>query len=222
MPRITTLSELTIDGKLSLGSGGSSKDLFAFYGDDLRAWFHAQRALHDAIMVGAGTVRSDDPELTVRHAPGANPLRIVPSSDGRLPLDARLLNDGLPTLVAVSNQAEDEAVATLAAKPGVEVVRCGDARIDLRELMRLLDSRGIKTLMVEGGSRLLHSLFEAGLVSRIVIKHIPIISGALEAPSYLSADQSGSALSLSRWELTDLSMKSGVGVSVYQPLVAAA
>lgn len=222
MPTVTTLSELTIDGKLSLGSGGSSKDLFDFYGDDLRAWFHAQRALHDAIMVGAGTVRCDDPELTVRHAPGANPLRIVPCSNGRLPLDARLLNDGLPTLVAVSRQADEEAVAALNAKPGVAVVRCGDDRVDLRELMGLLDARGLKTLMVEGGWRLLHSLFEAGLVSRIVIKHIPIISGALEAPTYLRADRSGSTLALSRWQLTDLFVKSGVGVSIYQPLAAAA
>ncbi len=222
MPKITTLSELTIDGKLSLGSGGSSKDLFKFYGDDLRTWFHAQRASHDAIMVGAGTVRCDDPELTVRHASGANPLRIVPSSDGRLPLDARLLNDGLSTLVAVARQADEHVIAALAAKPGVEVVRCGDDRVDLGELMSLLDARGVQTLMVEGGSRLLHSLFEAGLVSRIVIKHIPVISGALEAPTYLSADRSGSSLAFSRWQLTDLFMKSGVGVSIYQPLPAAA
>ncbi len=222
MPKITTLSELTIDGKLSLGSGGSSKDLFDFYGDDLRVWFHAQRALHDAIMVGAGTVRCDDPELTVRHAPGANPLRVVPSSDGRLPLDARLLNDGLPTLVAVSRQANYETVAALIAKPGVEVVRCGDERVDLRELMDLLDARGIRTLMVEGGSRLLHSLFEVGLVSRIVIKHIPVISGAPDAPTYLRTDRAGSTLALSRWRLTDLFMKSGVCVSIYQPLADAA
>jgi len=222
MPTITTLSELTIDGKLSLGGGGSSKDLFDFYGDDLRVWFHAQRALHDAIMVGAGTVRCDDPELTVRHAPGANPLRVVPSSDGRLPLDARLLNDGLPTLVAVSRLAKEEAIAGLIAKPGVEVVRCGDERVDLRELMDLLDARGVRTLMVEGGSRLLHSLFEVGLVSRIVIKHIPVISGAPDAPTYLHTDRSGSPLGLSRWRLTDLFMKSGVGVSIYLPLADAA
>ncbi len=222
MPTITTLSELTIDGKLSLGAGGSSKDLFDFYGEDLRAWFHAQRALHDAIMVGAGTVRSDDPELTVRYAPGVNPLRVVPCSDGRLPLDARLLNDGLPTLVAVSRLADEATVAALSTKSGVEVVRCGDDRVDLHELMALLDARGISTLMVEGGSRLLHSLFEAGLVSRIVIKHIPVISGALDAPTYLRAEGDASSLSLSRWRLTDLFMKSGVGVSVYQPLVAAA
>ena len=222
MPTVTTLSELTIDGKLSLGSSGSSKDLFNFYGDDLRAWFHAQRAQHDAIMVGAGTVRCDDPELTVRHAPGANPLRVVPCSTGLLPLEARLLNDGLSTLVAVSGRATKEAVAALAAKPGVEVIRCGDDRVDLVELMAALDARGVRTLMVEGGSRLLHSLFEAGLVSRIVIKHIPVISGALDAPTYLRADRPQSTLALSRWQLTDLFMKSGVGVSIYQPFAAAA
>lgn len=83
MVEITTLSEVTIDGKLSLGATASSKGLFDFYGDDLRAWFHAQRAAHDAIMVGAGTVLSDDTELTVRHAPGPNPLRIVPIVHGR-------------------------------------------------------------------------------------------------------------------------------------------
>lgn len=222
MPAITTLSELTIDGKLSLGSGGSSKDLFDFYGDDLRVWFHAQRAQHDAIMVGAGTVRCDDPELTVRFAPGANPLRVVPCSDGRLPLDARLLNDGLPTLVAVARRASEAAVAALIAKPGVMVIRCGDDRVDLPELMNALDARGLRTLMVEGGSRLLHSLFEASLVSRIVIKHIPVISGALDAPTYLRADRDPSTLALSRWRLTDLFMKSGVGVSIYHPLAAAA
>ena len=221
MPAITTVSELTIDGKLSLGSGGSSKDLFAFYGRELREWFHTQRAVHDAIMVGAETVRCDDPELTVRHAKGANPLRIVPSSDGKLPMDARLLNDGLPTLVVVSNAADEGVVAALALKPGVEVLRCGEDRVDLGALMRALDARGIKTVMVEGGSRLLHSLFEANLVSRIIIKHIPVISGALDAPTYLRASHGASTLALSKWKLADLFAMSGVGVSIYQPVEAA-
>jgi 5-amino-6-(5-phosphoribosylamino)uracil reductase/2,5-diamino-6-(ribosylamino)-4(3H)-pyrimidinone 5'-phosphate reductase len=222
MPEITTLSELTIDGKMALGGGASSKDLFQFYGEELRAWFHEQRARHDAIMVGAGTVRCDDPELTVRYASGPNPLRVVPSSDGRLPLDARLLNDGLPTLVAVSRRASHAAVAALVAKPGVEVIRCGDERVDLAELMSGLDARGVSSLMVEGGSRLLYSLFQAGLVSRIYIKHSPVISGAACAPTYLRADEGGPGLPLSRWRLVDLFMKSGVGVSVYRPLAAAA
>jgi riboflavin-specific deaminase-like protein len=218
MVQVTTLSELTIDGKLALGPGASSKDLFDFYGDELKAWFHAERAAHDAIMVGAGTVRADDPELTVRHAPGRNPLRVVPSSDGDLPGEARLLNDGHPTLVAVSDRASAAAVAALEAKPRVEVVRCGRGRVDLTELMGLLGARGVGSLVAEGGGRLLHSLHEARLVSRIVVKHIPVISGAAEAPTYLRAAEGVSPLPLSRWRLADWFVKSGVPVCVYEPL----
>lgn len=222
MPHVTTVSELTIDGKLSLGAGGSSKALFDFYGDELRAWFHAQRAAHDAIMVGAGTVRCDDPELTVRFATGANPLRVVPTSDGALPLSSRLLNDGLATLVAVSARATPATTAALCAKPGVEVVQCGESQVDLLTLMDVLDARGLRSLMVEGGSRLLHSLFEADLVDRIIIKHIPVISGAADAPTYLGPGNGASRLALSRWRLSDLFAKSGVGVSVYERFVEAA
>lgn len=222
MIEITTLSELTIDGKLSLGAGASSKDLFDFYGDDLKAWFHAQRSGRDAIMVGAATVRADDPELTVRYCEGPNPLRVVPTSMGRLPLDSRLLNDGHATLVSVSRACPQATVDALSAKPDVEVVRCGARQADLNELMAILHARGVRSLIVEGGSRLLHSLFEADLVSQIIIKHIPVISGALDAPTYLQAGDDASTLSLSRWRLDDMFVKSGVGVSVYRPLAEAA
>lgn len=222
MIEITTLSELTIDGKLSLGAGASSKDLFDFYGDDLKAWFHGQRAGRDAIMVGAATVRADDPELTVRYCEGPNPLRVVPTSMGRLPLDALLLNDGLPTLVTVSRACPQDMIDALTAKPNVEVVRCGEQTADMTELVAILHARGVRSLIVEGGSRLLHSLFEADLVSQIIIKHIPVISGALDAPTYLQAGDAGSTLGLSRWRLDDMFVKGGVGVSIYRPLAVAA
>lgn len=213
---VTTLSECTIDGKLTLGAGASSKDLFDFYGDDLRSWFHAERARHDAIMVGASTVRSDDPELTVRHAPGRNPLRVIPSTDGRLPLDARLLNDGHATLIAVSDQASGETVEALSARPGVEVVRCGSDRVDLVELMELLEARGVRSIVAEGGSQLLRSLFVAGIVSRIIVKHIPVVTGAVGAASYLG--EGAPSFPLSRWRVEEMFLLSGVPVTIYAPL----
>jgi riboflavin-specific deaminase-like protein len=219
MVAITTLSELTIDGKLSLGANASSKGLFDFYGDELRTWFHAQRAAHDAIMVGAGTVVADDPELTVRHSPGPNPLRIIPTSTGKLPLDAKVLNVGNPTIIVVSAAAERVDIEALAAKSAVEVLQCGEQRIDLPSLMRVLDRRGIKSMIVEGGSRLLHSLHEARLVNRIIIKHIPVVTGSSEAPSYMQADKHGREFELSRWRLTECFSKSGVAVTIYEPRV---
>jgi len=213
MVEITTLSELTIDGKLSLGPQGNSKDLFRYTSDELKTWFHGQRAAADAIMVGANTVRVDDPELTVRHVEGPSPLRVIPSSDGLLPLESRLLNDAFPTLVVVSGKATAEAITALEAKPLVEVMVCGEDQIDLVALMPLLEARGVRRLIVEGGSELLSSLFAADLVSRIIIKHIPVIAGSPDAPTYLN----GKAMPLSRWALRDWFIKGGVGVSIYGP-----
>lgn len=213
MVEITTLSELTIDGKLSLGPSASSKDLFLYSTDELKAWFHAQRAASDAIMVGANTVRTDDPELTVRHVKGRNPLRVIPFSDGRLPPHCNILKDGVPTLIAVSRRATPEAVAALEALDHIEVVICGEDRVDLTALMTVLERRGVKRMIVEGGSELLSSLFEAELVSRIIIKHIPIIAGHPDAPTYLN----GTTMGLSRWRLEDWFLKGGIGVSIYRP-----
>jgi len=222
MIEITTLSELTIDGKLALHRASSSKELFDYSTDELKVWFHTQRARCDAIMVGANTVRVDDPQLTVRHAPGQNPLRVIPSSDGLLPLTAALLNDGLPTLVAVARKAQPATVAALCAKHGVEVVRCGETEVDLAALKDILAARGVRSLIVEGGSTLLSSLFGHDLVSRIIIKHIPVISGDPEAPTYLTlTPRNGLTLGVSRWRMDDWFVKGGIGVSVYAREAAA-
>ncbi|HEY2750689.1 RibD family protein [Phenylobacterium sp.] len=216
MIEITTLSELTIDGKLALHRASSSKELFDYSTDELKAWFHGQRALSDAIMVGANTVRVDDPQLTVRHVDGPNPLRVIPSSDGLLPLSSALLNDGLPTLVATSRKAGPATLAALRRKPGVEVVTCGETEVDLAALMAMLAERGIRRLIVEGGSTLLSSLFGHGLVSKIIIKHIPIISGDPDAPTYLTlSPRPGLGLGISRWRMDEWFVKGGIGVSVY-------
>jgi len=216
MIEITTLSELTIDGKLALHRAASSKELFDYSTDELKAWFHAQRAAADGIMVGANTVRVDDPSLTVRYVEGRSPLRVIPSSDGLLPPGSALLNDGFPTLVAIAGKATEAAAAALAARPGVEVVRCGDQIVDLPALMTLLEARGLRSLIVEGGSTLLSSLFAQNLVSRIIVKHIPIITGDPEAPTYLTTPPGpGPNLALSRWRMAEWFVKGGIGVSVY-------
>ena len=203
---ITTFSELTIDGKLSLGTERSSKDLFAFYGPELGRWFHQERAVHDAIMVGAGTVRADNPELTVRNVPGKSPLRVIPLGMTCLPQESLILNDGLRTLLVVPSR-HPQTYDNLA----VETISCGTTSVDLRELTELLSRRGIKSLMVEGGSRLLHSFFRENLVDRIVIKHIPVLSGDSSAPNYLE----GAKMALSEWQVDTWQCIGGVGVATY-------
>ncbi len=219
--KITTFSEVTIDGRMTLGHGQSSKHLFDFYGAELRQWFHAERARHDAIMVGAGTVRVDNPQLTVRHAAGQNPLRVIPTNDGRIPPDSYILTDGFPTLFAVPENLPAATRDRLTAAPGVDLMECGNTTVDLALLAKRLAACGIARLMVEGGSRLLRGLYAAGLVDRIVIKHIPVISGAVDAPTYLAADPHNMPVSLSRWQAVEWRLIGGVGVSVYEPMKGA-
>lgn len=216
--KITTFSEVTIDGRLTLGPGESSKRLFDFYGPALREWFHAERAAHDAIMVGAGTVRADNPELTVRHAAGANPLRVIPTNDGHIPADSHILTDGHPTLLAVPESLTRSSRDRLLAAPGVSLMTCGATTVDVTLLARGLAARGIARLMVEGGSRLLHAILAAGLADRIVIKHIPVISGLLDAPTFLASSADNAQVPLSRWQVVDWRLIGGVGVSIYEPL----
>jgi riboflavin biosynthesis pyrimidine reductase len=74
----------------------------------------------------------------------------------------------------------------------------------------------VRTLIVEGGSTLLASLFGQSLVSKIIIKHIPIISGDPEAPTYLTlTPRPGVSLSVSRWRMDEWFVKGGIGVSIY-------
>lgn len=83
--------------------------------------------------------------------------------------------------------------------------------------MNILDARGIKSMIVEGGSRLLHSLHEARLVHRIVIKHRPVVTGSADAPSYMRSDEHNRAFLLPKWRLVECFTKSGIAVTIYEP-----
>ena len=213
---VTAFSELSIDGRMTVTAGGSSKAMFEHYGPELGRWFHAQRAAHDAIMVGAGTVRADDPELTVRHVAGRDPVRVVPTRDGAIPAQSTILTDGRPTWFGVPDDLPAEARRGLLAHPGIELLDCGPGGVDLHRLLARLEERGIGSLMVEGGSRLLAGLFAAGLINRIVIKHIPIITGATDAATYLARDGAAPPVPFSRWRVAEWVMIGGVGVSIYE------
>lgn len=113
---------------------------------------HRQRALCDAIVVGASTARIDNPSLTTRQWPGPSPLRVVLSRDLSIPGNLRLLVDGMPTIVynGVKNGSEG-------AVEYVKMDTC-DPYSWLEDLYR----RGVTSVMVEGGPRVLQGLIDAG------------------------------------------------------------
>ncbi len=113
---------------------------------------HRQRSLCDAIVVGAATVRIDNPALTTRQWPGRSPLRVVLSRNLSIPDNSSLLHDGLPTVVY--NGIKNERVGA------VEYVKMETA--NPQAWLENLYARGVTSVMVEGGTRVLQGLIDAG------------------------------------------------------------
>lgn len=161
----------TLDGRIA-ATGGDSKWIS---GDAERAVTHALRARCDAIMVGVGTVLSDDPRLTVRAVPGPSPRRVVLDSSLRTPPGAALL-DGTPETMLISTRPG----AGRLERPGVVIreVPAGPGGVDLPSALRELRAAGVHSVLVEGGSRVLTGLLAQRLVDRVVVAIAPRILGA--------------------------------------------
>ena len=157
----------------------------------------ALRSGADAVMVGIGTILSDDPSLTVkseerrrqRVASGQdeNPVRIVVDSMARTPLTADIFKKGVgKRIVVVSKAAPADNVEALKGK--AEVIVAGDKEVDLREMAGELRKRGINRLMVEGGATMNWAMARAGLVDEISVFVGNIIIGGKDAPTFMDGE----------------------------------
>jgi diaminohydroxyphosphoribosylaminopyrimidine deaminase/5-amino-6-(5-phosphoribosylamino)uracil reductase len=134
------------------------------------------RANSDAIGVGLGTVRIDNPALTVRDAPEPRvaPARVVFTRRGLLPLGSQLALTATESRTIVIGDSPDLAHARQLMDLGVEVVTAPS----LEESLRTLRTRGIRSLLVEGGAALAGAMLGASLVHRLIIFQAPVVLGA--------------------------------------------
>jgi diaminohydroxyphosphoribosylaminopyrimidine deaminase/5-amino-6-(5-phosphoribosylamino)uracil reductase len=187
-PFVTAKYAMSLDGKLATKTGES----WWLTGTPARRYAHQLRAESDAVMVGVGTVLTDNPMLTARDEADKplprQPLRVVVDSHGRIPLTARVVADGGKTLIAVADAAEG-TVKRLNER-GVEVVRFLGPRglVALDELMAYLGGKGVTSVLTEGGARLLGGLFDERLVDKVVAFVAPIVVGGHAAPSPVEGD----------------------------------
>lgn len=164
-PLLTLKLALTLDGRIATASGESKW----ITGPAARAHVHAQRACHDAVMVGAGTVRADDPQLTVRgFGDVRQPVRVVLSRRLNLPDDSALTHDDAPTWM-VHGDAPVERRSILEGR-GVTLISCPagpGGHIDPMVALTELGARGLTRIYCEGGGTLAAALLSQGLVDRL-------------------------------------------------------
>lgn len=185
----------TLDGRIATSNGDSRW----ISGEEERAVSHALRAACDGVLVGVGTVLSDDPQLTVRMVPGASPLRVVLDSALRTPQGARVLDaDAATLIVATERSRAGDRERLEAAGAGVAVVPADASGVDITSALAMLRDRGICSLLVEGGSRVITSLLAAGLVDRLIVGTAPkIIGSGTEAVGDLGVERIADGISLS-------------------------
>lgn len=180
-PFVTLKFAQTIDGRIASVTGHSRW----ISSPASRTFAHHLRSTHDAILVGAGTVLADDPDLTVRHVRGRNPIRIVVDSRLRVPLNAKILQNqaSVRTIIATTKAADPVKLQQL-QEQGIKTLlidkRLGaDGRdyVDLPSLLRELGKRQISSVLVEGGAAIITSLVQEKLADRLVIIAAPKILG---------------------------------------------
>lgn len=160
----------TLDGRIATRSGNSK---WIGGAGDLRHT-HRLRALCDAVIVGAGTVRADDPQLTTRLCSGASPVRVVLDAGRRLGPEYGLFRGGPPTLLATATPGP----AMHGTAEALLVPRGESGGLDLAALLAALAARGLKTIFVEGGGQTVSAFLRAGLLDRLHVTVAPMILGS--------------------------------------------
>lgn len=175
LPFVTVKYAQSLDGRIATSRGDSRW----ISSEASQKFAHRLRAQHDAIMVGIGTVLTDDPLLTVRSVKGRNPLRIILDSSLRIPLKAQVIQGEGQTLIVTTDAQDKKKVQTI-QQQGKEILvvqRGPHGRPVLKSLMQVLAKRGISSILVEGGGEVITSLLKGGLVNRLVVITASLILG---------------------------------------------
>ena len=191
VPFVTAKFAISLDGKIATKSGDSKW----ISSEVARKRVHNLRHTTDAIMAGVNTVLIDDPELTARSCGGrggaarAQPLRVIVDSKGRTPLTARVFSAPGKTLLVLARLVKPEDKKTF-AQADVELLELPSAEglVNLKKLLKVLGEQEITSVLVEGGGILLGSLFDGGLVDKVITFIAPIIIGGREAKTAVGGE----------------------------------
>jgi diaminohydroxyphosphoribosylaminopyrimidine deaminase/5-amino-6-(5-phosphoribosylamino)uracil reductase len=176
MPYVTLKIAQSLDGRIATSTGNSQW----ITSHQARIEAHRIRSESDAIIVGIGTVLADNPQLTVRHVKGRNPVRVVLDNHLQIPLQCQLLTDNHVHKTIVATTSKDTAKISRIEKTGVHVWQTEkneNGRISIPQLLKKLANARMSAVMVEGGARVYTSFLKEKMVDRIVMALAPKIIG---------------------------------------------
>ena len=193
-PFIHVNCAMSADGKIA----GSDRKQVRISSEEDKQRVKELRKKYDAILVGVGTVISDDPHLTVKGLGyDENPVRIVIDPHGRTPRGAQVVNDSAPTVIATDDRCDK-------IWDNADTVRCGEP-FDLEKMMDSLSKLGIESILVEGGGETISSFFRAKMVDVFTVYVGNMIIGGRSAPTPADGEgwisENGVKLKLERTEM---------------------
>lgn len=172
-PKIILSAAISLDGKIATHYGdsklSSKKDLTRL---------HKLRSKMDSILIGKNTVIQDDPELTVRYTKGKNPTRIILDSSGIIPSNSKILQTSktIKTIIVVSQKISKKNFLRLKEFP-VELLVVGKNQVDIKSLIKKLEKKNIKSILLEGGGTLNWEFVKNNLIDEYYITITPFILG---------------------------------------------
>ena len=167
---------MTLDGKIATVTGESRW----ISCEDSRKYVHLMRARCDAVMVGIDTLITDNPQLTVRHVRGRNPLRIIVDTRLRTPLSIGVLSGRMAKKTIIATTEANPGIHRRYLQSGARVLVCRQTndKVDLHDMLGQLGALGIQSILLEGGSRLAGEALKHGLIDECVFFYAPKIIGS--------------------------------------------
>ncbi len=178
-PHIILSAAISVDGKIATKTGDSNLSSKI---DKIRV--HKLRSKVDAILIGQNTLRRDDPILSVRYAKGKNPIRIILDSRGKISSKSKIIKtcNKIPTILAVSKNISNKNLQRLKKYP-LEIIVTGENKVNLKQLLKQLEKRKIKKLLLEGGGTVNWEFIKQGLFDEIIVTVTPFLIGGTKSIS---------------------------------------
>jgi riboflavin-specific deaminase-like protein len=165
----------SLDGRIATHTGASHY----INGEAARAHLHRLRAIVDAVVIGVGTLNADDPQLTVRHVEGRNPVRVLLDPTGRARPDCHLFHDGQARVLHLQAQGAGAANPPLPESvESVQLPRHPVYGIHPASVLEALAERGLQRVLVEGGGLTVSRFLEAGALHRLHLLVAPMLIGS--------------------------------------------